>query len=259
MAIPNQRLLVIRIVSSAAQHFKLSGFGQPRCPSEYTAEELAEVRSTAKSAAVQLTWCSRLEHASSRLRPSRWSARATEYASEDSCCQTCESHSTKAAAGRRPLATRGGRSRCMRDRTAGIRASSPLVADPLQDLDPADTALRPPIATRDTIRRDQAASGVHGRWVWVVRLAWTKRLTFQGERLRPAAQPVKVYWQMSWPKSAPPPDWASDHDVPTTTPTKDVARKDLVRTPGCCVALGLRCVVRSARRIAQCEHDPGHR
>ena len=31
-----------------AQRFKVSSFGQPRNPSEYTAEELAEVRSTAK-------------------------------------------------------------------------------------------------------------------------------------------------------------------------------------------------------------------
>jgi hypothetical protein len=29
-------------------------------------------------------------------------------------------------------------------------------------------------------------------------------LTFQGERLRPAAQPLQVYWQTSGPKSAPP-------------------------------------------------------
>ncbi len=34
-----------------AQRFKVSGFGQPRNPSEYTAEELAEVRSTVKLAA----------------------------------------------------------------------------------------------------------------------------------------------------------------------------------------------------------------
>jgi hypothetical protein len=34
--------------TSEAQRLKVSGFGQPRNPSEYTAEELAEVRSTAK-------------------------------------------------------------------------------------------------------------------------------------------------------------------------------------------------------------------
>ena len=35
----------------AAERFKVSGFGQPRNPPEYTAEELAEVRSTVKLAA----------------------------------------------------------------------------------------------------------------------------------------------------------------------------------------------------------------
>jgi hypothetical protein len=34
----------------AAQRIKVSGFGQPRNPSEYTAEELAEARSTTKLA-----------------------------------------------------------------------------------------------------------------------------------------------------------------------------------------------------------------
>ena len=36
------------MLRSVAQRFKVSGFGQPRNRSEYTAEELAEVRSTAK-------------------------------------------------------------------------------------------------------------------------------------------------------------------------------------------------------------------
>src|SRR5260370_315455 len=56
----SQRRTDLGLTLEGAQRFKVSGFGQPRNPPEYTAEELAEVRSTAKLAAALLecggTW-----------------------------------------------------------------------------------------------------------------------------------------------------------------------------------------------------------